>query len=171
MSTLVKRLLWAAALTMALAATANAERPPLHFAVVTGATSSHRLHGKDNLYPWDVAQADEVIISNSCGFAAVTYHRLLETGKVTPWKALGLLGEWCVDEFKRDGLQLVAYRDWEGKSYIWSVAEIRTDEAGRRYIDDEGFMVSAMIEVEGPEVTRVYLDEIPETKAFVSAGQ
>lgn len=171
MSSFAKRLLWAAALTLTTAMAANAERPPLHFAVVTGATSSHRLHGKENLYPWDVAQPDEVMISNSCGFAAVTYRRLSETGKVTSWKALGLLGEWCVDEFKRDGLQLVAYRDWEGKSYIWSVAEIHTDETGRRYIDDDGFMVSTVIDTEGPEVTRVYLDEIPETRAFVSAGQ
>jgi hypothetical protein len=96
---------------------------------------------------------------------------LLETGKATSWKALGLLGEWCVDEFKRNGLQLVAYRDWEGKSYIWDVAEIRTDENGRRYIDDDRFLVSTVIDTEGPEVTRVYLDQIPETKAFVSARQ
>jgi hypothetical protein len=156
---------------MAMAAPALAERPPLHFAVVTGATSSHRLHGKDNLYPWDVAQPDEIMVSNSCGFAAVTYHRLLETGKATSWKALGLLGEWCVNEFKRNGLQLVAYRDWEGKSYIWDVAEIRADENGRRYIDDDGFLISTVIDTEGPEITRVYLDQIPETKAFVSARQ
>ena len=160
------------ALSIALASGARAADPalPLQYAVVVKADSVQRMHDHRNLYPWDVAEPGTIIVSNACGFAKVKYRRVVSAATTEHWTAYALLGEWCeTAEFKPLAPTLIAYRDWQGKSYVWSVAEIHTDDTGRRYIDDNLFIDSTGLEavihgddrVTGPQdEERVYLDEL-----------
>lgn len=169
----------AVALTAALGAAiaqADVQLPPIQYAVVTKADSIHRIRDDRNLYPWDVeepgadGEKSTIIVSNACGFAVVKYRRVVSATETTRWTAYALLGEWCeTGEFKPLAPMLVAYRDWEGKSYVWSVAEIHIDDAGRRYVDDNLFIDATGLEtlihaddrVTGPQdEERVYLDEL-----------
>ena len=165
-SALVALSLW----LLAVIAQAESPAPPLQFTVVAKSDSVHRLRGKQNLYPWEHEEPGVVLVSNSCGFAEVKYRRIVPAAKTERWTAFALLGEWCdKGDFVIPAPSLVAYRDWEGKSYVWDVAEIHVDDTGRRYVDDGNFIASTGLEnivhadarAAGPdEDERVYLDEL-----------
>lgn len=149
------------------ASAANADDPPVRLAEVLRAESVGRVSGARNVYPWhrDVpgkdGEYDTIFISNACGFAKVRYRMVVSATASRPWVAYALLGEWCgKEEFAAKAPTLVAFSDWEGKSYILCVAEILTDENGRRYVDDSLFIEDAGLEfVTGPNgEERVYLD-------------
>jgi hypothetical protein len=139
-----------AAFVMALAAPSAAfAEDNLEYAVVSGVETFQRLKGEDNLYPWDKAGPDEIIISNSCGFARMAYYKVTTPGfsrfsdeqNLKRWDALVQLGEWCeIKEFIFDHLTLVAYRQWKGKNYIVSYADIMVGEDHRLYAVDNLFI-------------------------------
>jgi hypothetical protein len=153
-----------------IAALAHAEAPvpPLHFTVVAKSDAVHRVRGKQNVYPWEHAEPGIILVSNSCGFAQATYRRVVSARETRRWTAYGLLGEWCdKGELVAPAPSLIAYRDWEGKSYVWAIAEIHTDDAGRRYVDDGNFIASSGLDpivhadaTSTDEPERVYLDEL-----------
>lgn len=160
---------FAFALSLAVLAHADTPAPALQFTVVTKSDSVHRVRGKENLYPWEHEEPGVVLVSNSCGFAEVKYRRVVSATSTERWTAYALLGEWCdKGEYVVPAPSLVAYRNWEGKSYVWDVAEIHVDQAGRRYVDDDNFIMTAGLEsivhaddrASGSDDERVYLDEL-----------
>jgi len=163
-------LVFAMALSLfAALAHADSSAPPLQFTVVAKSDSVHRIRGKENLYPWEHEEPGVVLVSNSCGFAEVKYRRVVSGTKTDRWTAYALLSEWCdKGDFVVPAPSLVAYRTWEGKSYVWDIAEIHVDEAGRRYIDDDNFIMTTGLEsivhaddrATGSDDERVYLDEL-----------
>jgi hypothetical protein len=158
------------------------------YAIVSGVETFHRVRSASNLYPWDHAGPDEIIVSNACGFARVTYYRVTTLGfskalderNLRPWKTLVQLGEWCkINEFILDDLTLVAYREWKGRSYLMGYAELFVDKDGRLYVDDGQFIeqmglenlpgtdvdASDLAECASPNAdcarSRIYVDAIP----------
>jgi hypothetical protein len=119
------------------------------YAIVSGVESFHRIPNVSNQYPWERAKADEIIVSNACGFAQVEYDRvtnpsfssLKDDRNLKRWKALVLLGEWCgIKEFVLEGPTLVAYRTWKGKPYLLDYAELLVGDDGRLYVEDLRFI-------------------------------
>jgi hypothetical protein len=155
---------------LATIAWADSPVPALQFTVVAKSDSVHRVRGKQNVFPWEHEEPGVVLVSNYCGFAEVKYRRVVSAANTERWTAYALLGEWCdKGDFVIPAPSLVAYRNWEGKSYIWDVAEIHVDDTGRRYVDDGNFIAATGLEnivhadagAAGPgEDERVYLDEL-----------
>ena len=107
-----------------------------------------------NLYPWTVPESDlEIIVSNSCGFAAYTYIGFDLNAYINRTKhedadptarrisARGRLGEWCTLStylFENDTLVVLGY--WEDLIYVIGFADIYTDSDNTEYILDRDFI-------------------------------
>jgi hypothetical protein len=144
------------------------------FAIVSGVETFQRVRSESNLYPWDHAGPDEIIVSNACGFARVEYYRVTTPGfskvlderNLKSWKALVQLGEWCkIGEFILDDLTLVAYREWKGKIYLIHSAELFVGENDRLYVDDTQFIeetgLKSLLRTDDDTRDRIYVDAIP----------
>ena len=121
----------------------------LEYAIVSGVESLQRVRTTSSSFPWERAEPGEIIVSLSCGFARVVYARVTTPGfaklhddpNSKPWKLLVQLGHYCkLNEFVLDGWHLVAYRNWRGKDYLISYAEILVGEDERLYVDDSDFI-------------------------------
>ncbi len=130
------------------------------FIVVENTNSAIRL-GRDNgsnLYPWDRGpqpgvdgEYDEILVSNSCGFAryeyrATTlerYQRLGEPETLPPESivAIGRIGEWCrmsTHLYERE--TLLVTRASSDDTYIVDSAEVFFDDDGDAYVIDPSFI-------------------------------
>lgn len=105
-----------------------------------------------NLLPWSHTELgpDEIVVSNSCGFAEYSYSayklneypgyfNLYSNGDRPPVvKVLGHLGEWCRLKpylFETPTLVTIAY--WKGMAYVHSHADIHWDADDSEYIDSD----------------------------------
>ena len=113
-----------------------------------------------NLSPWYGAPGkDEIIVSNSCGFAEYSYSAVALEGYkgylseeydeilLPEMKARGHLGEWCsLSPFLFESATLVTVGTWNNVRYILWYAEIHSDTEDSEYIVDPEFIESESLE-------------------------
>lgn len=130
-----------------------------HYVVVrTEAVKTLPKNETGNLLPWTERdpKPDEIVISNSCGFAEYSYSafrlneypgyfNIYSNGDSPPViKAKGHLDEWCRLQpylFETPTLVTIAY--WKGAAYVYRHADIHWDwgDDDNEYVDDDWLIV------------------------------